>query len=552
MLNALYIENIAVIEKASIDFDSGFTAMTGETGAGKSIIIDAVHAVTGDRASRDLIRTGTDSASVSAMFTELKPSVVEALDRLGIPHEDDELQLVRTIKSGKNSQKANGMPITAAMLKEIGSTLISIHGQHDSYELLNPDIHGRYIDSFGHLEELIAEYRTEYELLRSIQSELKKLQMDENQKARRIDLLKYQIDEIAAADIKPGEREELNVRADRIRHGEQIMRDINEAKELLNGDTDIDGAVAIASKAAELAESAARSHLPLTATAEELRNAVYLLEDAEAELRSFADNFDFDPAELAEIEDRLDLIYRLSLKYGESEQEILDFLEKSRRELDGIELADERTAQLSLEFEEHKKNAIALAKKLSEKRKECSAKFSAEVKAQLKFLNMPNIEFAVKQERVPLNSFGCDRMEFMVSANSGESLKSMSRIASGGELSRIMLAIKTVLSTGDGIDTLIFDEIDTGISGEAARKVGLKLKEAALSRQVICITHLAQIAGMADNQMLIRKNDDGRKTFTEVTKLDHDARLRELARIIGGDDITPLKLKMAEEMLAAE
>ncbi|MDO4459438.1 MAG: DNA repair protein RecN [Clostridia bacterium] len=550
MLSSLYIENIAVIEKASIDFESGFTCLTGETGAGKSIIIDAIQAVMGDRVSKDLIRTGTDSASVSAMFTDLKPTVIEKLDELGVPHDEDELQLVRTIRQGRNTQKANGMPITAAMLKEIGNTLININGQHESYELLTPEIHGRYIDTYGNLGELISEYQSEYTRLREIQRELESLKMDENQKARRIDLLRYQIDEIRAADVKPGEREELKKRADQISHGEQISNDVREAKELLNGDTDFEGAITFVHRAAELAESAARSHLPLTATAEELRNAEYLLQDAEAELRSFEDSFDFDPAELADIEDRLDLLYRLSLKYGETEQDILKFLDESQKELDTIELADEKMEILATEFEEVKAKAIALAKKLSEKRKECSVKFSQEVKNQLKFLNMPSVEFAVRQDRVPLNKFGCDSMEFMVSANSGESLKPMSKIASGGELSRIMLAIKTVLSKGDNIDTLIFDEIDTGISGEAGRKVGLKLREAAGNRQVICITHLAQIAAMAENQMLIVKHDNGARTYTEVKLLDHDARLKELARIIGGDDITPLKLKMAEEMLS--
>lgn len=549
MLSALYIENIAVIEKASIDFESGFTCLTGETGAGKSIIIDAIHAVTGERTSKDLIRTGTDSALVSAMFTGLNPVVTKKLDEMGITHDDDELQLVKTIRASRNTQKANGVPITAAMLKEIGNTLININGQHESYDLMNTEIHARYIDAYGELEDLLMRYRNEYDRLREIQRELEKLRMDENQKARRIDLLKYQIEEIAAADIKPGEKEELNKRADQIRHGEQITNDVTEAKQLLNGDTDFEGAIAYVSKAAQLAESAARSHLPLTATAEELRNAEYLLEDAEAELRSFADSFDFDPAELDEIEERIDLLYRLSLKYGETEQDILDFLENSRRELESIELADEKTEMLTTEFEEVKEKAISLAKQLSERRKECSSRFSQEVKNQLKFLNMPSVEFAVRQDRVPLNRFGCDDMQFMVSANSGESLKPMSKIASGGELSRIMLAIKTVLSNGDNIDTLIFDEIDTGISGEAGRKVGLKLKEAAASRQIICITHLAQIAAMADNQMLIKKHDDGSRTRTEVTLLDHDERLKELARIIGGDEITPLKLKMAEEML---
>lgn len=549
MLSALYIENIAVIEKASIDFENGLTVITGETGAGKSIIIDAINAVIGERTSKDLIRTGTDGASVSALFTAINEKVKAALDAQNIPYDNDELQIQRVIKPGRSSSKVNGVPVTAAMLKEIGNTLISIHGQHDSYDLLTPEVHGRYIDAYGKLEPLIAEYRGKFDRLRQIKRELDKLSMDENQKARRVDLLTYQIEEIENAAIKVGEKDELIARRDSIRNGEDILNDVTGARNIFSGDDDSDGIMSMLDNAADMLEKAATNYQPLAQQVQQLREAQYILEDVSAEVRDFVDNFDFDPAELDSIETRLDLLYKLSLKYGETEADILDFCDKAIAELSSIQLSDEKIGLLTAEFEEVKKEAIRLAKELSEKRKGFSKQFTEEVKKQLNFLNMPGVEFTVQQDRVNLNTNGCDFIQFMVSANPGETPKPMSKIASGGELSRIMLAIKTVLSDGDDIDTLIFDEVDTGISGEAAHKVGLKLKEAAGNRQVICITHLAQIAAMAHNQMLIKKNSDGNKTFTEVTALDSEGRLRELARIIGGDEMTPLKLRMAEEML---
>lgn len=552
MLSSLYIENIAVIEKASLDFDKGLTVLTGETGAGKSIIIDAINAVLGERTSKELIRTGTDSASVTALFTGVNEKTRVVLKGLNIPCDDGDLQITRNISASRSTSKANGVPITAAMLKEIGVGLISIHGQHDSYDLLSPDIHGRYIDAYGGLGGLLRRYQAEYTRLLAIKKELDKLSMDEEQKSRRIDLLRYQLDEIEEASPKPGEREELIKRRDSIRNGESIVQGVIGARNILNGDGESEGVITAMSAAAEYLENAAKSYVPLSEQAQKLRDIEYALEDVGAEIRDFAESFEFDPSELDDIELRLDLLYRLSLKYGETESEILEFYGRCAEELKNIELSDEKIGLLTDEFNAVKKEAIALAKELSSGRKSAALKFADEVKKQLYFLNMPGVEFSVLQERVSLNNLGCDKIQFLVSANPGEEPKPMSKIASGGELSRIMLAIKTVLSDGDDIGTLIFDEVDTGISGEAAHKVGLKLREAAGQRQVVCITHLAQIAAMADNQMFISKKTDSGRTYTSVKLLQPEERVRELARIIGGDEITPLKLKMAEEMLGKD
>lgn len=550
MLTGLYIENIAVIEKATMDFYGGLTVMTGETGAGKSIIIDAIGAILGERTSKELIRTGSDRACVTAMFTGLTKAVRTKLQELGVPCEEDELQLYRDIRTGgKSTCKMNGMPVTVTMLKELGVALIGIHGQHDSYELLSTEVHGRYLDNYGGLNSLLQNYRLKYKRLREIKEELDKLNVDEGQKERRIDLLQYQIDEIEGAEIHPGEREDLVKRRDLIKNSENIARCVSAAKMILNGDEERSGVVSALTDAAQYMEEASLSMEAMVSVAEGLRDLEYTLQDICEELRRLGSEISFRPEELEELEERIDLLYRLSLKYGETEEETLRLLDEYREELQTIELSDEKIELLSQEFDTVKGEAIALAKELSEKRKKSALEFSAKVKHELKFLNMPNVEFAIELERTSLYSFGCDKVQFLVSANSGEEPKPMSKIASGGELSRIMLAIKTVLADGDTIDTMIFDEIDVGISGEAANKVGKKLKEVSRNRQVICITHLAQIAAMADNHMLIEKQTQKGKTFTQVSPLSHEGRIDELARIIGGNEITPLKQKMAEEML---
>ena len=549
MLAQLFIRNIAVIEKASIDLDRGFTVLTGETGAGKSIIIDAIHAVLGERTSKELVRTGAAAASVSALFTGLDEETLALLDQLSLPREEDgSLLIQRDIRlEGRSSCKVNGAPATVSMLKQLGPRLVTIHGQHESYELLSPEVHITYLDSYGELESLLREYQVSYSALRETQRELEALQTDEGEKARLSDLLHYQIDEIEAADVHEGEREELEAQRNVIRNSEKIAEALELLRGLLSGDEEQEGLLAGISQAS-LEASRIAPYLPeLEEASQKLQEAGYLLEDVDSILHNTS--VEFDPALLESMEDRLDLLYKLGLKYGGSEEKILEFLEDCRSRLHQIEFSDEERERLEAQYEEEKKRAIALAKELSQRRKKASAQFIRQVKEELAFLNMPGIEFEMEIQRVPLYHMGCDRMQFLVSANKGEPPKPMSKIASGGELSRIMLAIKTVLSGKDRVDTLIFDEVDTGISGAAANKVGQKLKQVSQNRQVLCITHLAQIASLADHHLLISKHVEEDRTFTQVQELDFEGRKKEVARIIGGDAVTDLQLKMAEEML---
>lgn len=549
MLAQLFIRNIAVIEKASIDLEKGFTVLTGETGAGKSIIIDAIHAVLGERTSKELVRTGTDSASVSALFTGLDEDTLSLLDQLSLPREEDgSLLIQRDIRlEGRSTCKINGAPATVSMLKQLGPRLVTIHGQHESYELLSPEVHMEYLDSFAGLESLLAEYQAAYRTLRETQRQLEALQTDEGEKARLSDLLHYQIDEIEAANVRVGEREELEAQRELIRNSEKIASALELLRGLLSGDEESEGLLAGLSQAAAQAGRVA-AYLPeLAEASQKLQEAGYLLEDVDAILHGTA--VDFDPALQESIEERLDLLYKLGLKYGGSEEKILEYLEDCRIRLHQIEFSDEERERLEAQYETKKAAAIALAKELSEQRKAASKQFISQVKGELAFLNMPGIAFETEIQRVPLNHMGCDKLQFLVSANKGEPPKPMSKIASGGELSRIMLAIKTVLSGKDKVDTLIFDEVDTGISGAAANKVGQKLKQVSQNRQVLCITHLAQIAALADHHFLISKHVEGERTYTQVQGLDFEGRKREVARIIGGDQVTDLQLEMAGEML---
>ena len=549
MLAQLFIRNIAVIEKASIDLEKGFTVLTGETGAGKSIIIDAIHAVLGERTSKELVRTGTDSASVSALFTGLDEDTLSLLDRLSLPREEDgSLLIQRDIRlEGRSTCKINGAPATVSMLKQLGPRLVTIHGQHESYELLSPEVHMEYLDSFAGLESLLAEYQAAYRTLRETQRQLEALQTDEGEKARLSDLLHYQIDEIEAANVRVGEREELEAQRELIRNSEKIASALELLRGLLSGDEESEGLLAGISQAAAQAGRVA-AYLPELADAsQKLQEAGYLLEDVDAILHGTA--VDFDPALQESIEERLDLLYKLGLKYGGSEEKILEYLEDCRIRLHQIEFSDEERERLEAQYETKKAAAIALAKELSEQRKAASKQFISQVKGELAFLNMPGIAFETEIQRVPLYHMGCDKLQFLVSANKGEPPKPMSKIASGGELSRIMLAIKTVLSGKDKVDTLIFDEVDTGISGAAANKVGQKLKQVSQNRQVLCITHLAQIAALADHNFLISKHVEGERTYTQVQGLDFEGRKREVAHIIGGDQVTDLQLEMAGEML---
>ena len=551
MLSQLYIENVAVIEKVSVDFGRGFSALTGETGAGKSILIDSIHAVLGERVSRELIRTGAKSAFISAAFTDLSEHALQKMLSLGYPaDEDGTLMIQREIGADtKSSCHINGRPATVSVLKELAPLLINIHGQHESYGLLSPERHITYLDSMGIPKDLMEQYAAAYSEAKRLRRELDSLNMDEAQKARQIDLLSYQINELEEANLKEGEQEELDRRRSLYRNSEKIASAVSEAKEALDGSEETEGAASAVSSAAE-SLSHAEEYLPdLHPIAERLKSISYDLEDCSSDLREYMGKTDYDPAELDEIETRLDTIYRLGLKYGGSVSNMLAFLTKSKAELEKIQTSDETAARMREEYKKSASQAQKIALKLSDWRAEAAHRFTVQMKKELEFLDMPHVSFEVRQERCPLNARGCDHIEFLISANAGEPAKPIAKIASGGELSRIMLAVKTVLSHGDDVGTMIFDEIDTGVSGSAAQKIGLKLREASAGRQVICVTHLAQIAALADTQYRISKQVRDGKTYTEVAKLNDEGRRQELARIIGGTQITALTLQNAEEML---
>lgn len=551
VLSQLYIENVAVIEKATIEFHKGFNILTGETGAGKSIIIDSMHGILGERTSKDMVRNGAESAFVSGLFTDLTDQAISKLRELGFePEEDASVLVQRTIQAeGKSTCRINGRPATVSALKELGKTLMNIHGQHESYHLLSPELHIHYIDESGDLNTLVKEYRNVYQELKQIQSEIGAHATDEAEKLRRIDLLTYQIEELEQANLRENEKEELMERKTTMMHAEKIASAITAAKAALDGDESFDGVLStLTAITASLQDS--EQYLPaLNPIIQKLHELSYGLEDVSEALREQESQIEFDASELLEIETRLDLLYRLSIKYGQTTEEMLAFLERCKQELSQINHSEETLIQLNETYEILKEKAIQLAKQLSDKRKKTAEQFTKKVKHELQFLNMPGIEFQVEQERVPLNSNGCDKIQFLISVNPGEPAKPIAKIASGGELSRIMLAIQTVLSAHDDLDTMIFDEVDTGISGSAAQKVGLKLHEVSKYAQVICITHLAQIACLADYHLLIQKQVTNHKTYTQVIPLSKEAQTKEIARMIGGEAITPLLLQNAQEMI---
>lgn len=552
MLSNLYIENIAVIEKTSIDFKKGLNVMTGETGAGKSIVIDSINAVLGNRTSKELIRTGASSAFVSAEFTNLSEKAIAVIYEAGFELEDGELLIQREISTtGKNKCRINGRPATVSTLKEIGVQLINIHGQHESYELMSPELHISYIDKLAGLESEIEAYQEVYKKYKKLSAELKKATVDESERERKIDLLKYQIDELEDADLRDGEYEELNEQKAVLQNSKKIIEAIMSSRALMNGDEESSGVLEnlqeINSQLSDISEYMSEVE-PINSRIE---SAIYELEDCLSELTGLTDLVDTDGGSLDSIEERLDLIYTLGKKYGSTIKEMLDFLDKAKKELNALMMYDENREALIKECDKAYKEAEKLAKALSEKRRATSSEFADKVCEEMAFLDMPNVKLVVVQESCELNSLGCDNIEFLISTNPGEPPKPISKIASGGELSRMMLAVKNVLSDKDDIDTLIFDEVDTGISGSAAQKVGLKLREVSKSRQVLCVTHLAQIAAMGNSHFKISKSVRDEKTFTKVEELDHEGRKQELARIIGGTEMTKASLDYAEEMLRA-
>lgn len=551
MLSNLQIENIAVIKSASIDFENGFNVMTGETGAGKSIVIDSLNAILGERTSRELMRSGADSASVCAEFQNVGDNVKNELEKLGIEKDDTLIVSRKLTPDGKNVCRINGMPATVSMLKALGVQLVNIHGQLDNQSLLSPETHCSFIDKLAGSGRELNEFKELYSLYIKKENELKSLNTDVNEKNRRLDILNYQIEEIQKADIRPGEKDELTEKLGFLRNAEKVLDLLHAAYAALNGDGEMPGAADIAADAASKLLSAADYSSDFAETANGVNDAAMNLSAYTEELRDKIYSLDYDPNETERAEERLDVIYRLSQKYGDSEEDILAYLENAEKERDALSFSDERAEQLRAETEKAYNEALAAAKKLSEIRIEAGKKFSADVERELAFLDMPSVKFIVNDSVGELYENGIDNIEFLLSANAGEEPKPLSKIASGGELSRIMLAIKCVLSELDDIDTLIFDEIDSGVSGRAALKIAAKMKELSKTHQVICVTHLAQIAAFADEHKLISKEEKDGRTYTCIASLDYNGRKYELARIMGGLTVTQSILNSAEELLSS-
>ena len=550
MLELLHIENIAVIEEADIQFQPGFNALTGETGAGKSIVIDAMNAVLGGRTSRDLIRTGTAKAFVSAAFSGISP-MLPGLEECGVaPDENGELMVQRELTAdGKNLCRANGRPITVAQLRRIGAELLNIHGQHDGTALLDEEQHGAYLDRFGRTEEPLNAYRMVYEALSALRGQIRSLQMDEAEKARRVDSLRFQINELERAELVAGEEEELDARRNLLRNGEKYIDALSGADYALNGGDDSGGAV----NAIREAEGAIYSIRTLDHELEELYQR---LEQARCEVYDLAEiirekraEFDFSPAELDAVESRCDQLYRLKKKYGATVEDMLDYLEKCRAELDAIETADDTLLLLERKLKKTMEETVAAGAALTRARKEAAVILEKRIQQELQDLDMKKVRFAIEFTPKEPGLDGCDVIRFLMSANAGEDLKPISRIASGGELARIMLALKNVLAEQESIGTLVFDEVDTGVSGRAAQKVAEKLAQVSRRKQVLCVTHLPQLAAMADTHFSVEKGERGGRTYTRVVQLDREQRKAELARITGGTQVTEALLESAGELL---
>ena len=552
MLELLHIENIAIIERADIAFGSGFNALTGETGAGKSIVIDALGAVLGQRTSRELIRTGAEKAFVSATFGGV-PAALPGLEENGLaPEEDGTLLLQRELYGdGKNVCRVSGRPVTVAQLRRIGASLLNIHGQHDGQQLLDEEQHLVYLDRFGRVDAELAAYRERYDAWRATRREMDALKMDEAEKARRVDMLHHQIDELERADLQEGEEETLLARRNILRNGEKFLSAISAADGCLNGGDESLGAVS-AIKEAEDALRGLRSlgdeFVELSDRLESLRCEAYDLAET---IRDKKDEYDFSPQELDAVESRCDQLYRLKKKYGSSVEEMLSYLERSREELDRIEYADDRLAQLAEKCAAQERAAREAARVLTDKRRAAAKELETRISRELSELDMPKLRFSIDFQEKELSEDGTDTVEFLMSANVGEDLRPIRKIASGGELSRIMLALKNVLAEQDSVMTMVFDEVDTGVSGRAAQRVAEKLARLSRTRQVLCVTHLPQLTAMADVHFGVEKGEENGRTLTRVRELDRTARRAEIARMSGGDHPSETMLSGAEEMLSA-
>lgn len=551
MLSELQIQNIAVIKEAVLNFTDGFNVMTGETGAGKSIVIDSINAVLGERTSRELIRTGCDSAFVSALFFTKNTRISSILHDLDVPAEEDGSVLIqrRLFADGRNSCKINGVTVTVSAIRQLAKFLVSIHGQSDNQTLLSPEYHCGYIDSLAQNDALRAQYKAAYDAYSDAKKRLAALNTDESEKQRRLDILGYQIAELEAAEITEGEIEQLEERLNILRNAERISELLQQAHAALNGTEGEGGAASLAFSAADALDRAAGFSAEFTEAASGVREAAYTLSAYADTLRDALFSDDFDPAAADAIEDRLDTLYTLRRKYGETEGEMLAFLDNAIHEREQIEMSDEIREELTTLVAQTKAEAEEKASALSESRKHASDLFCKNVREELNFLDMPSVQFYVRNTPGELTENGTDNLEFILSANAGEAPKPLAKIASGGELSRIMLAIKSVLAEKDEVGTLIFDEVDTGVSGRAAQKIAIKLAALSKSHQILCVTHLAQLAAFADTHFRIEKTERDDQTFTDITALDHIGRKHELARILGGLTVTELQLKNAEEML---
>ncbi len=552
MLSLLHIENIAIIQSADITFDPGFNVLTGETGAGKSIVIDAIGAVLGERTSRELIRTGAKSALVTAVFTGTLPT--QWLEENGFPNTGEELMLQRELHGdGRNVCRVNGRPMTVAQLRQLGRQLLNIHGQHDGQQLLDPECHLGYLDRFGKTGPLLERYRQAYGEVARLRREISSLEMDEAERSRRVDTLEYQIRELERAELKPGEDEELDARKTLLRGAGKLMEAIQEAQFALLGGEDSRGACDLIAQAEGAVRSVAKLGPQLEELGEKLTALRYAADDAAETVRDFGEEFDFSPEELDRLESRLDVIYRLKKKYGPTVEDMLSYLDRCREELSQIQDADDTIQRLEETLQKARTKAQTLGGELSQARKAAARELQVRIQEELRQLDMPKVRFEAEFEESPgqdhMDETGMDQVQFLMSANLGEALKPIQKVASGGELARIMLALKNVLAQDDGVGSLIFDEVDTGVSGRAAQKVAEKMADVAEHKQVLCVTHLPQIAAMADTHFSVEKGERDGRTYTKVERLDKRGRVEELARLIGGAAVTPALIQSAEELL---
>lgn len=547
MLRLLYIENIAVIEQAEILFGEGFHILTGETGAGKSIVIDAISAILGERAYRDMIRTGANKALVRAVFDRVP--CLPWFEENGVPYEE-ELTLHREIfTDGRNVCRVNSVPVSVGVLKKLGISLINIHGQHDSAALFDENYHLSFLDGFACIEAELEDYSEKYQKLQQLRQELRRLNMDEGEKLRRMETLKYQIEEISRANLKAGEDEELEAKAKILRNAEKLSDGLHNAEEALNGGDSSDGAAVLLAQAEKALSKLTRYDDSLEKLHSLVSDLMYQVEDAAEQLSDKLYELSYSAGDLERIEERLDQIHRLRRKYGADCEAILAYLEKAKNELDEIEFADDRLAQLKIKEKALEKEARAAAAVLHHRRETAAQGLTERILKELADLDMKKVQFRCQFTETELSPLGTDAVAFYMSANAGEALKPLNKVASGGELARIMLALKNVLAEKDQVPTLIFDEVDTGVSGRAAQKVAEKLRSVSRNKQVLCVTHLPQLAALADTHLLISKAERGGRTYTTVEPLDFEGRKLELARIIGGANITETTLQSAAEML---